>query len=130
MPQLDWDELDFLTFFAVIPAIEEHAVAHSYELERNGLRFLFTLWQHESVIQLSLFRGKNHDPLVTFTAYVRGKAHCIDDKRGKYIDFDDCVIVPNRFWHFQAIDVFDRMLFPAAVTIRLIIDPDIQINLL
>lgn len=40
MPQLDWNELDFLSFFAVEPAIEGYAVAYSYEVARNGLLLL------------------------------------------------------------------------------------------
>ena len=37
MPQLEWNELDFLDCFAVDPAVEDYAVSHSYELEREGL---------------------------------------------------------------------------------------------
>ena len=127
MPQLAWNELDFLDFFALEPIVEDYAMSHSYELEREGLRLLFTLWQLESVIQASLFRGKNEDALFTFAAYVRGEARFINDERGKYVDFEDCIVAPSRFWYHQAGDPFDREHFPIAVTVRLTIDPDIRI---
>ncbi len=83
MPQLDWNELDFLDCFAVEPTVEDDAVSHDYEVERAGLRLLFTVWQLESVIQASLFRGESDDALFTFAAYVRGEVRCpIDGGHG------------------------------------------------
>jgi hypothetical protein len=128
MPQLSWNELDFLDFFAAEPIVEDYAVSHNYEIEREGLRLLLTLWQLESVIQASLFRSKAETPLFTFAAYVRGDARFINDKRGRYIDFEDCIVATNRFWYIQAGDPFDQQRFPISVTIRLAIDPDIQIG--
>ena len=71
MPQLEWNDTDFLDFFAVEPTPEDYDVSHSYDIERNGLRLLFTVWQYESVIQVSVFRGDSDDALFTFAAYVR-----------------------------------------------------------
>ncbi len=128
MPQLRWNDTDFLDFFAVEPTVEEHAVSHSYELERDGLRLLFTLWQLESVIQASLFRENAETALFSFAAYVRGEARFINDRRGRYIDFEDCIVAPNRFWCIQSGDPFDQQRFPISVTIQLAVDPDIRIG--
>ncbi len=127
MPQLEWNELDFLDFFAVEPTVEDYAVSHAYELERHGLRLLLTVWQLESVIQASLFRDESDDALFTFAAYVRGAARFINDKRGRYVEFEDCIIAPNRFWYIQAGDALDRERFPNSVTVTLAVDPDIRI---
>ena len=128
MPQLRWNDTDFLEFFAVEPTVEDYAVSHNYELERDGLRLLFTLRQLESVIQASLFRGTTEPALFTFAAYVRGEARFINDERGRYIDFEDCIVAPSRFWYIHAGDPFDQDRFPISVTIRLTIDPDIGIG--
>src|SRR5262245_62100312 len=77
--------------FAVEPTVGDYAVSHNYELERDGLRLLFTLWQLESVIQASLFRVQDETAMFTFAAYVRGEARFINDRRGRYIDFEDCI---------------------------------------
>lgn len=127
MPQLQWNELDFLDCFGVEPTAEEYAVSHNYEIARDGLRLLLTVWQLESVIQASVFRDKSDDALFTFAAYVRGEARFINDKRGRYIEVDDCVIAPNRFWYNQAGDVFDQERFPCSVTVIIAVDPDIHI---
>ncbi len=127
MPQLEWDNTDFLEFFATEPVIEEYGVWHNYEIERDGLKLLLTIWQLDSVIQASLYRGKSEVALVTFAAYVRGSARFINDDRGRYINFEDCIIVPGRFWYIQAGDAFAQGGFPPAITIRLSIDPDVAI---
>jgi hypothetical protein len=127
MPQLRWNDIDFLDFFAVEPTVEDYAVSHNYDLERDGLRLLLTLWHLESVIQASLFRGKAEAALFTFAAYVRGEARLIDDQRGRYIDFEDCIVAPSRFWYIHAGNPFDQHRFPVSVTIRLAIEPDIRI---
>jgi hypothetical protein len=128
MPQLQWNDTEFLEFFAVEPTIEEYGVSHDYELDRDGLRLLFTVWQLESVIQASLFRDNTEAALFTFAAYVRGEARFINDQRGRYVDFEDCIVAPNRFWYIEAGNPFDQQRFPMSVTIRLAVDPDIRIS--
>lgn len=129
MPQLEWNDIDFLDFFAVEPAVGDYAVSYNYEVERCGLRLLFTVWQYESVIQASVFRNDAHDALFTFAAYVRGEARFINDKRGRYLEIADCIIAPNRFWYIDAGDPFDRERLPISVTLAVAIDPDIRISL-
>jgi hypothetical protein len=127
MPQLEWNDIDLLDFFAVEPTVEDYAASHNYEVERNGLRLLFTVWQNESVIQVSVFRSGAEDVLFTFAAYVRSGVRFIDDKRGKYLEIEDCIIAPNRFWYIDSGDPLDRKRFPIAVTVTVAIDPDIRI---
>ena len=127
MPQLEWNEIDFLDCFAVEPAVEDYTNSFNYEIERAGLRLLFTVWQHESVIQASLFRAGSDDALYTWAAYVRGAARFVDDQRGRYLEFEDCIIAPNRFWYIQSGDVFNRDRFPHSVTVTVAVDPDIRV---
>ena len=127
MPQLAWNDVDFLDFFAVEPIVEDGAISFNYEIQRNGLRLLFTVWQYESVIQASVFRGDADVALFTFAAYVRDEARFINDKRGRLLEIADCIIAPNRFWYIESGDPFDRERFPIAVTVTVAIDPDIRI---
>jgi hypothetical protein len=128
MPQLRWNDTDFLAFFAVVPTSDEIAISHNYELQRLGLRLLFTVWQLESVIQASVFRDATDAAVFTFAAYVRGEARPIDDQRGRFIEFEDCIVAPDRFWRIHAdANPFDQERFPISINIRLAIDPDIQI---
>jgi hypothetical protein len=79
------------------------------------------------VIQTSLFREKSDDALLAFAAYVRGEAQYINDKRGRFLAIEDCIVAPNRFWHIDAGNVFDRERFPVSVTITIAVDTDIRI---
>lgn len=127
MPELEWNDVDFLDFFAVEPTAEEFDVSHSYEVQRNGLRLLLTVWQYESVVQASVFQGDAESAVFTFAAYVRGAARLIDDQRGRYLEIADCIIAPSRFWYLDSGDPFDRERFPIAVTVTVAIEPTIQI---
>jgi hypothetical protein len=128
MPQLKWNEVDFLECFAVAPIAEEYANSFNYEVTRDGLRLLFTVWQHESVIQASLFRTDSEVPLYTCAAYVRSVARFVDDQRGRYLEFEDCIIAPDRFWYIQSGDVFNQERFPHSVTVTVAVDPDIRVS--
>lgn len=127
MPQLEWNEFDFLDCFAVEPIAADYATSFNYEVERDGLRLLFTVWPHESVIQASLFRTDSETALNTWAAYVRGVARLVDDQRGRYLEFEDCIIAPDRFWYIQSGDVFNRDRFPHSVTVTVAVDPDIRV---
>ena len=127
MPQLEWNEIDFLECFAVEATAEDYATSFHYEVERDGLRLLFTVWQHESVIQASLFRTDSEIALYTWAAYVRGVARFVDDQRGRYLEFEDCIIAPDRFWYIKSGDVFNRDRFPHSVTVTVAVDPDIRV---
>ena len=127
MPLLAWNEVDFLEYFAVQPDADDYSESITYDVQRGELRLVVTMWQFESVIQASVFRISSEAPLWTFAAYVRGEVRVINDVRGHYIDFEDSIIAPTRFWYIQAGNPFDRIRFPISVTIRLSIKPDIQI---
>jgi hypothetical protein len=128
MRQLDWNEFDFLEFFEVEPIVLDEIVSHSYEAHRNGLRLLLTVWQLESVIQATLFQEGSEAGLFSFAVYVRGAAIYVDDERGQYLEITDCIVAPNRFWHVQAGDPFDRERFPFSVTVKFEVQPNIRIE--
>ncbi len=127
MPQLKWNEVDFLEFFSAEPTVEEYATSFNYVIERDGLRLMCTVWPHESVIQVALSRVKSDDVLTTWAAYVRGVSRCVNDQRGRYLEFEDCIIAPDRFWYIDSGDVFNRDRFPHSVTITVAVDPDIRV---
>jgi hypothetical protein len=127
MPQLIWNEVDFLDFFAVEPIVDDYAVSYNYAIERNGIRLLCTVWQLESVIQASVFRDKCDDALFTFATYVRGEARLVNDVRGRYLEIEDCIIAPSRFWYIQTGNPFDRQRFAISLTVTIAVDPDIRI---
>ncbi len=129
MPQLEWDETDFLECFEVEPEAADHDVSHTYDMNANGLRLLVTVWQYESVVQVSLYRREHEDAAITTLAcFVRGNARYVNDKRGMYIELANCVIGPSRFWYQETGDLFDQESFAHGVDVHLGIKPDLRVH--
>ena len=47
---LKWDETDLTEFFGVVATIHEDALSHSFEVGRDGLRLLVTLFDFEAAV--------------------------------------------------------------------------------
>lgn len=128
MPQLQWDEYAFLECLEVEPEKEDHDVSHTYQVIRDGIRLLVTVWQFESVVQITLHRDSHADAISSFASFVRGAARFVNDGRGSYIQLMDCVIGPNRFWYQEAGNLFSRELYPHGVDVHFRINPDIRVD--
>jgi hypothetical protein len=96
-------------------------------VHRNGLRLLITVWQFESVIQVTLFRESSDVALMDFTCFVRGEVRHINDGRGNYLSLEDCVVAPSRFSYIEAGNSFNHDRFPFGITLTIRVRPDIQI---
>ncbi|MBX9666037.1 MAG: hypothetical protein K2X93_00405 [Candidatus Obscuribacterales bacterium] len=129
MPKLNWCELDFLECLEADPIVDDYGTSHYYELEQGDLRIQVTVWQYESVIQLSLLRASTNVTIFGFASFVRGNVRYINDKRGKYLEVYDCILAPSRFWYQDAGDLFDHKKFTHGLTIRLEVEPEIRIML-
>ena len=127
MQSLAWDETDFLDCLAVQPALDEGSEAHSYEVERDGLRLLITVWDYSSLISISLFRLTSTTPLVDWKLYVRGEVRLNRDKRGKRLVFEDCILTADP-WRISIDEVCSRENAPHSVIVSLAVDPDIRIE--
>ncbi len=69
MTQLKWDELDFLEYLEVEAVIDDYTTSHNYELKQSDLRLLITVWQYESVVQVSLLRATTNVTIFSFAAF-------------------------------------------------------------
>lgn len=129
MPELKWDETDFLECLEVIPQIEEYGTEHYYEVKKNGLILAVSVWQYESVIALSLLQEAGRIPITSFALVVRDRVRYIHDKRGEYLEFNDCVVVSNRFFGQETRkDIFDKTKFSDNLRLEISIKPNLQIK--
>ncbi len=53
---LKWSEPDLTEFFGVVSKFHDDALSHSYEVSRDGLRLLVTLFEFENAVYISIFR--------------------------------------------------------------------------
>jgi|SRR5579884_112708 len=128
MPELQWDERDFLECLETVPDGKEYGVSYSYDLTRAGHRLLVTVWPFESIVQLTLWSEKMETPLIEFSLFVRGAVRHVNYRRGEYLEFQDSIVAPDRFWHMKAGDMFNQDRFACGVTLQLSIKPSIRLR--
>jgi hypothetical protein len=128
MPNLQWDELDFLECLEVVPEVEEDGISYTYDVQRGDFRLLVTVRPLESVVECTLWQQEVEASLFDFDVYVRGRVRHINDKRGEYLEFQDSIVVPDRFWYVEAGDLFSPERFALSVTLALRIKPSISLR--
>lgn len=129
MPQLEWNEVDFLKCFEVEPEVEDYETSHAYTLDRAALRLIVVVWQHENVVQLSLSLKDSSETITEMVCFVRGGVRHVNDKRGEYLWFSNCIIGPDRFWYQTTGNLFNAKVHSHGVDIHLHVSPNIQILL-
>jgi hypothetical protein len=72
---LKWSEPDLTEFFGVVATFCEDAHSHSFEVSRDGLQLLVTIFDFESAVYVSIFRDKLPEPLFTVRRELCTHAH-------------------------------------------------------
>jgi len=62
---LRFEEHEFVDFFGIVSPLDEDACSYSYELERDGLRLLFTVFPLDGGIYTSVYRDGIPEPIIT-----------------------------------------------------------------
>jgi hypothetical protein len=124
VPELQWDETDFIECLEVVPEVEEYKTSYVFAVLRNDLRMLLTVRPHESAIQVTLCQEGSGRSLMDFALFVRGKTRYIHE----YLELADCVVGPNTSWYLEVGDPFDPARFPAGLTVEIGIKPFISVR--
>ena len=78
---IKWSEPDLVAFFGVVPNYCVVAESHSFELQRDGLRLLVTLFGFEGAVYVSVFRDGLPEPLFTVIQESCTHAYVTDGQR-------------------------------------------------
>jgi hypothetical protein len=70
-----WDETDFTESFGVVATFHDDAHSNSFEISRDGLRLLVTLFDLEGAVYVSIFRDGLAEPLFTVRRELCTHAH-------------------------------------------------------
>ena len=127
MPELQWDSQEFLEVLGEPSHLEEYGCSYSYSLARDGLSLLLTLWPYESVVHLSLYREGDERPIIGFALVIRGGVRRRREKWGEWLEFSDCVIVPDCFYYLKAEGAFDTVA--PGLAVELAVTPDLRIDI-
>jgi hypothetical protein len=72
-PMLKWSETDLTEFFGVVATFHDDAHSRSFDVSRDGLRLLVTLFDLEGAVYVSIFRDGLAKPLFTARKGERGQ---------------------------------------------------------
>ena len=83
---LRFEEHEFVEFFGIVSPLDEDACSYSYELQRDGLRLLFTVFPLDGGVYTSIYRDGITEPLVTSRLQgcthsrfvIRGTRRCLE----------------------------------------------------
>lgn len=84
---LAWNEYDFVECLGVLTEYEEDSQSSSYEVEKDGLRLLLTIFDGGGVkspadVYLSIYRDGIKEPIFHTTIYKSPGAHRVIDANG------------------------------------------------
>ena len=117
---IEWDPTDLLECLEVEPAVDKSGVEHTYEVIKDGLKLIISVFQYDGEVYFSLMRENetehtiidlkiNQCPEITFSKF--GKCEQLDFHPGR-----------------QRIEKFDKS-YSITKGVRVQIKPDIKIEL-
>jgi hypothetical protein len=72
---------------------------------------------------------ESNAPIIDFATFVRGSIEYKKYKKADYLELQDCVIAPTRFYYQEVGDIFDRAKWTYGLSIGVAIKPQIRISL-
>ena len=89
---LRFEEHEFVEFFGVVSPLDEDACSYSYELERDGLRLLLTVFPLDGGVYTSIYRDGLSEPVITSRLQgcthsrfvLRGSQRCLEIGRPEH----------------------------------------------
>jgi len=120
MQRFVWNETDFIECLSVFPTVEECGVAHHFEVYRNGLRLLLSVYQLDAEVWISLYREGSNQPLFRVVLEDSPGGRLVRNRNGQdYIEFAPAKVFERRYDGESVIPM----------GIRLSVDPDFNIQL-
>ncbi len=123
MPQLVWDEADFIACLEVLPEVEEYEVSHHFRVEKDGLRLDLTIYQLDSDVYITLYRIGVERPVIHFRITGCSGTRYVNDKRGEYLEFAPAQVFGDRYSSGVPIPVGVRLSVKLGIQIQLFADP-------
>lgn len=77
---IKWSEADLTEFFGVVSSFHDDAQSHSFEVNRDGLRLLVTIFNYDGGVYVSLFRDGLTEAVFTVRREECTHAHITQDR--------------------------------------------------
>lgn len=129
MPQLKWDETEFIECLEILPVVEDYSVSHVFEIKKDGLILQLTVRQYESVVQLAVFREQVEVAVIQMALFVRGEVRYIKELKSEFLEFRHCIPVTSSFSDLDFPEnPFNQKEYPYDLTVWLFVKPHIMIH--
>jgi hypothetical protein len=123
MPQLIWDESDFISCLEVLPEVEEYGISHHFTVKKDGLRLELTVYQLDSDIYITLYRDGIETALISFQITQCSGTRYVNDDRGEFLEFAPSQVFGDRYSRGYLIPVGVRLSVKPHISIQLVANP-------
>jgi hypothetical protein len=83
---LEWDETEFISMLEVFPTIDEYEEGRHFEVNKEGLRLLLSVYPFTSDFAISIFSDDEH-PTISMHVNDCGGARHVKDIHDEYLEF-------------------------------------------
>jgi hypothetical protein len=128
MPELQWDKRELLEHIGVEPELWGEDESYTYQVVRRGLWLVLHVWPRRSAVYASVLRSGKSE-LATIGVVVRGQVRRRTEHWGDFLDFPDCVVIPERYYSTEFPDAWDRDKYPDTIHLSIRVNPDVQVIL-
>lgn len=125
MPQLKWDETDWIECLEVIPTVEDYEVSHLFEVKKDGLILQLGVWQYDGVVDFTLMRENVEIPVVQSAFFISGEVCYCKYKKLELLEFYNCSPVLSHVNLNCAQEVIERTPERGRLNIYLAVKPHI-----
>ena len=123
MPQLKWNETDFLTCLEVEPRIDEYETGYHYSVSKDGLRLELSVFPFPSDICITIYCDGVERADHAFTITDCSGTRYVNDSRGEFIDFAPSQVFGSRFQRDYLIPVDVRLSVKPSICVELFAQP-------
>jgi hypothetical protein len=123
MPELKWNEYDFVECLGVLAKFDEDWIEYSFEYKTSGLVLKIFINPYESLVNIYLSQELSEEPFLKFSFLVRGEVRYINEKNSGYLEFSDCIVS-----NYCNPDLFDKSKYPSYSNFEIHTFPKFQLK--
>ena len=122
MPELVWNETDFLEYFEVEPSIGDYEEEYHYVVLRLPLRLELAVYPYTGDIYISVFCTSFEKAIIDIVMQNCPGARMVKDQRGNFVEFAAANCFSSRYRRYDG-----ESVIPYGV--RLMVNPHIRVEL-
>lgn len=129
MPQLEWNETEFIECLEILPTVDDYASNYVFEVKKHGLILQLTVWQYESVVQLAVFQEQVEAAIIQMTLFVQSEVRYIKKLKSEFLEFRRCIPAASSYSYLDfPKNPANQKEYPYDLNVWLFVKPHIRIH--